>query len=313
MIAQTQKERAVHFREMHYGASPLVLPNAWDAASACILEQAGFQAVATTSSGVAASLGHPDGQHISRDMLIAVVAHVTRVVTCPVSVDLEAGYGETVAKVLETVRAIVATGAVGINIEDSTKQQVKSLVDVSFQVELLKSIREMASSMDMPLVINARTDVFLLPAGEPDQRFEEAVQRLNMYWQAGADCLFPIGVSDAATIAKLTICSRLPVHVQPLYRQAGADCLFPIGVSDAATIAKLVRAVNGPINVVASSTAPSIAELTGLGVARISFASGLMRATLAHLRRIARELLEYGTSTSMSEVLSGAEFRKLFQ
>ncbi len=277
MIAQTQKERAVHFREMHYGASPLVLPNAWDAASACILEQAGFQAVATTSSGVAASLGHPDGQHISRDMLIAVVAHVTRVVTCPVSVDLEAGYGETVAKVLETVRAIVATGAVGINIEDSTKQQVKSLVDVSFQVELLKSIREMASSMDMPLVINARTDVFLLPAGEPDQRFEEAVQRLNMYWQAGADCLFPIGVSDAATIAKL------------------------------------VRAVNGPINVVASSTAPSIAELTGLGVARISFASGLMRATLAHLRRIARELLEYGTSTSMSEVLSGAEFRKLFE
>src|SRR2546426_132773 len=193
MIAQTQKERAVQFREMHYGASPLVLPNAWDAASACILEQ------------------------------------------------------------------------------------VKSLVDVSFQVELLKSIREMASSMDMPLVINARTDVFLLPAGEPDQRFEEAVQRLN------------------------------------IYRQAGADCLFPIGVSDAATIAKLVRAVNGPINVVASSTAPSIAELTGLGVARISFASELMRATLAHLRRIARELLEYGTSTSMSEMLSGAEFRKLFE
>ena len=277
MIAQTQKERAVQFREMHYGASPLVLPNAWDAASACILEQVGFQAVATTSSGVAASLGYPDGQHISRDMLVEVVAHVTRVVNCPVSVDLEAGYGETVAKVLETVRAMVATGAVGINIEDSTKQQVKSLVDVSFQVELLKSIREMASSMDMPLVINARTDVFLLPAGEPDQRFEEAVQRLN------------------------------------IYRQAGADCLFPIGVSDAATIAKLVRAVNGPINVVASSTAPSIAELTGLGVARISFASELMRATLAHLRRIARELLEYGTSTSMSEMLSGAEFRKLFE
>jgi 2-methylisocitrate lyase-like PEP mutase family enzyme len=277
MIAQTQKERAVQFREMHYGASPLVLPNAWDAASASILEQAGFQAVATTSSGVAASLGHPDGQHISRDMLVEVVAHVTRVVSCPVSVDLEAGYGETVPKVLETVRAMVATGAVGINIEDSTKQQVKSLVDVSFQVELLKSIREMALSMDMPLVLNARTDVFLLPAGEPDQRFEEAVQRLNMY------------------------------------RQAGADCLFPIGVSDAATIAKLVQAVNGPINVVASSTAPSIAELTGLGVARISFASGLMRATLAHLRRIARELLEYGTSTSMSEVLSGAEFRKLFE
>lgn len=277
MTSSTQKAKAVQFRELHSGPSLLVLPNAWDAASACILEQAGFQALATTSSGVAAALGYPDGQHISRDMLVEVVAHITRVVTCPVSVDLEAGYGNTLAEVLQTVKALLDAGAVGINIEDSTKHQAKSLVDVSFQVELLKAIREMASSMDVPLVMNARTDVFLLAIGDPARRFEEAVQRLNAY------------------------------------RQAGADCLFPIGVSDAGTIANLVQAINGPINVIAGPPAPSLAELARLGVARVSFASGLMRATLAHLRRIARELLEQGTYTTMSELISGAEFRSLFE
>ncbi len=276
MTLSTQKARANQFRELHHGPSPLLLPNAWDAASACILAQAGFQALATTSSGVAASLGYPDGQHISREMLIEVVARMTRVITCPLSVDLEAGYGEDIAEVLKTVKAIIAAGAVGINIEDSTKQREQSLVDVSFQVELLTAIREMASSMDMPLVINARTDVFLLPVGATGG-FEEAVQRLNAY------------------------------------RRAGADCLFPIGVSDAGTIANLVQAIQGPINIVAGPRTPALPELAQLGVARVSFASGLMRATLAHLRRIARELLGPGTYTTMSEMVPMADLRNCFE
>ncbi len=282
MTSSTQKARAMQFLELHHGSSPLLLPNAWDAASACIFAQAGFQAIATTSSGVAASLGYPDGQRISREMLIEVVERMTRVITCPLSVDLEAGYGENIAEVLQTVRAIIAAGAVGINIEDSTKQQEKSLVDISFQVELIKAIREMASSMDMPLVINARTDVFLLPTAPTINRgatggFEEAVQRLNAY------------------------------------RQAGADCLFPIGVGDAGTIANLVQAIHGPINIVASPRTPGLLELAQLGVARVSFASGLMRATLAHLRRIAGELLGSGTYTTMSEMVPMADLRNCFE
>jgi 2-methylisocitrate lyase-like PEP mutase family enzyme len=273
----TQKTRAIQFRNMHSGVPILVLANAWDAASARIFEQAGFPAIATTSSGVAASLGYPDGQHISRDMLIEVVRHITRVVARPVTVDIEAGYGDTIEEVLQTVRAIIEAGGVGINIEDSTKGQGRRLVDISFQVELLKAIQELSSSMDMPLVINARTDVFLLPSDDPTSQLEQAVQRGNAYLQAGADCFFPIGAVDMQTIGDLT------------------------------------KAINGPINILAGPTTPSIPELAQLGVARVSFGAGQMRAVLGRLRRIAHELLEQGTYTSMAEeMISGAEFRSLF-
>jgi 2-methylisocitrate lyase-like PEP mutase family enzyme len=278
MTSSTQKSKAVQFREMHHGPSILVLPNAWDVASARIFEQAGFQAIATTSSGVAASLGYPDEQRISRHMMIEVVERITRVVECPITVDIEAGYGDTREEVLETIKAVIAAGAVGINIEDSTKGQEKSLVDVSFQVELLKDIQETALSMDVPLVVNARIDVFLLAIGDPARRFEEAVQRAKAY------------------------------------RQTGADCVFPIGLSDAHTITDLVQATNAPINILASPATPSIAELARLGVARVSFGSGMMRATLARLRYIARELLEHNTYTSMTEEsISGAELRSLVE
>jgi 2-methylisocitrate lyase-like PEP mutase family enzyme len=277
MAALSQKDKAVRFRALHAGPSMLVLPNAWDAASACIFQQAGFPAIATTSSGVAASLGYPDGEQISREMLIEVVKRITRVVECPVTVDLEAGYGHTIEEVLQTVKAIIDAGAVGINIEDSTKQQEKALVDVSYQVEVIKAIRHLAESLDLPLVINARTDVFLLAIGDPASRFDHAVQRANAY------------------------------------REAGADCLFPIGVSDASTIANLVQAIHGPVNIMAASTTPPIPELAQLGVARVSLASGPMRAVLGHLRLIAHELLEHGTYRHMTEnAISGRELRSLF-
>src|SRR5438270_2858498 len=166
MASTTQKDKAVQFRSLHSGSPILVLPNAWDAASARIFEQAGFPAIATTSSGIAASLGYADGQRISRDMMVEATERIVKAVSCPVSADIEAGYGDTIEEVLQTVRAIINAGAVGINIEDSTKEQEKALVDVSYQVELIKAIQELALSMDMPLVVNARTDVYLLPNGD---------------------------------------------------------------------------------------------------------------------------------------------------
>src|SRR5260370_25310378 len=155
MTLHIQKTRAITFRELHYGAPILVLPNAWDTASARIFEQAGFRAIATTSSGVAASLGYPDGQKISRDMLVEVTQRITRVVECPVTVDIEAGYGDTTEEGLQTVKAVIDAGAVGINLEDSTKHQEKSLVDLSLQVPLLKTIQETALSKEVPVVGNA--------------------------------------------------------------------------------------------------------------------------------------------------------------
>jgi 2-methylisocitrate lyase-like PEP mutase family enzyme len=277
MSSTVQKERAAQFRRFHHEAPLLVLPNIWDAASARIIEQAGFRAIATTSSGVAAALGYSDGQHISRDMLIEALARITRVVACPVTADIEAGYGNSIEEVLQTVKAVIMTGVVGINIEDSLKQQEKALVDVSYQVELLKALRELATSMDVPFVINARVDVFLLAIGEPESRFEHAVQRANAYLQAGADCIYPIGRLDRTTIANL------------------------------------VKAINGPINILGGPPEPTLPELAQLGVARVSLAGGLMRSVLGHLRTIAQELLEHGTYAKMStEALSGSEFSSLF-
>jgi 2-methylisocitrate lyase-like PEP mutase family enzyme len=277
MSSRVQKERAEQFHRFHHEAPLLVLPNVWDAASARIVAQAGFCAIATTSSGVAASLGYSDGQHISRDMLIEAIARITRVVECPVTADIEAGYGNSIEEVLQTVKAVITTGVVGINIEDSLKQQEKALVDVSYQVELIKALRGLATSMDVPFVINARVDVFLLAIGESENRFEHAVQRANAYLQAGADCIYPIGILDRNMIANL------------------------------------VKAINGPINILGGPPAPTLPELAQLGVARVSLAGGLMRSVLGHLRRIADELLEHGTYARMnSKALSSSEFRSLF-
>lgn len=274
----TQKEKAIQFRQLHRGPRMLVLPNAWDAASARILEQAGCQAMATTSSGVAASLGYPDGQRISLEMLLEVVERITRVVACPVSVDFEAGYGNSIDEVMKSVEAVMKAGAVGINIEDTTKQGQRSLLDIAYQVDLLKAIQEVAASMDVPIVINARTDVYLLSAGDKSSRFEQAVERGNAY------------------------------------RQAGADCFFPIGLNDPAIIAQLVKAVTSPVNILAGPPAPTLSELAGLRVARVTFGGGLMRATLGHLRAIAGELFAQGTFTTMSQnMLTSSEFRQLFE
>jgi len=272
-----QKERAAQFRQFHRGSPMLILPNAWDAASARILEQAGCRGIATTSSGVAAALGYSDGQQISREMLVEATARITRVVECPVTADIEAGYGDSIAEVLQTVQAIIEAGAVGFNIEDSSSQPRKALVDVSYQVELIKALRELAASLDIPFVINARVDVFLLPAGALGSPIEEAVQRANAYLQAGAYCVYPIGY---------------------LQREVIAD---------------LVGAIDGPVNILGGSPAPELSDLQSLGVARVSFASRPMRSVLGHLRAIAHELLEHGSYASMeSGALSSPELASLF-
>ena len=277
MNTHIQKEKATQFRGFHQGPPLLVLPNAWDAASARIIEQAGFRAIATTSSGVAAALGYSDGQHMSRELMIDALARITHVVECPVTVDIEAGYGNSIDEVLQTVKAVFMTGAVGINIEDSLKQQEKALVDIAYQVELIKALRELARSMDVPFVINARVDVFLLAIGEPESRFEQTVQRAHAYLHAGADCIYPIGILDRTMIANL------------------------------------VKAINGPINILGGPPGPPLPELAQLGVARVSLAGSLMRSVLGHLRAIAQELFESGTYTKMNaEALSGQEFRSLF-
>ena len=263
MDMRAQAEKAERFRKLHHGPRILALPNVWDVASARILEEVGYPAIATSSAGVAFALGYPDGQRISRDAMLEVVARIARGVRVPVTADMESGYGTTVKNMVETAKAVIAAGAIGMNLEDVTGDDENSHVDLALQVEKIRAIKETALSAGVPIVLNARTDIYLMPIGEATTRFERMVERLRAY------------------------------------RKAGADCLFAPGVSNRDTIAELVKAIGAPLNILISSGCPSLAELEKIGVARVSAGSAVMRATLGLVRRIAKELMERGTYDSL--------------
>ncbi|MGB2899959.1 MAG: isocitrate lyase/phosphoenolpyruvate mutase family protein [Candidatus Acidiferrum sp.] len=265
MNIRIQVEKAEQFRKLHRGPCILVLPNAWDVASARILEELGYPAIATTSAGIAFSLGYPDGQRVSREQMLEVVARIARAVRVPVTADMESGYGTTVKDMIETAKALIAAGAIGLNLEDVTGKDDSSQVSMSLQVEKIQSIRETGLSLGIPLVLNARTDIYLMPIGAAETRFDRTVERLRAY------------------------------------RQAGADCLFAPGVQDRETIAKLARALGAPLNILLSPECPSLSELEKLGVARASAGSSAMRATLGLLRRIGKELMEAGTYSCLQD------------
>jgi 2-methylisocitrate lyase-like PEP mutase family enzyme len=254
MDIRMQAEKAEKFRKLHHGPRMLLLPNAWDVASARILEECGHPAIATTSAGIAYSLGYPDGQRISREEMLEMVGRIARAVRVPVTADLEAGYGTTPKEMAETVKAAIEAGAIGMNLEDVTGDDESSQVPLSLQVEKIHAIRETAASLGVPFVLNARTDVYLMPIGPEATRFERTVERLRAY------------------------------------RKGGADCLFAPGVYDRDTIAKLVKAVDGPLNILANPACPPITELEKIGVARVSAGSGIMRAAMGAVQRIGKEM-----------------------
>ena len=183
-----QIAKAETFRKLHDGSKLLVLPNAWDVASARLYEAAGFSAIATTSAGVAWTLGYPDGENISRQTMLEAVQKITGRVSLPVTADMVAGFGPRPEDTAETVQGVIAAGAVGINLEDGTGDPHNPLVEVSLHVEKIRAAREAATAAGVPVVINARTDVFLAAVGAPDTRLDHAIRRANAYREAGADC-----------------------------------------------------------------------------------------------------------------------------
>ena len=265
MDMREQGRKAEELRRLHGGPRMLVLPNAWDAASARVMEELGYPAIASTSAGVAFALGYPDGQRLTRDEMLEMVGRIAHAVRVPVTADMESGYGKTSKEIAETAKAIVAAGAVGLNFEDVTGDTPDTHVELPLQVEKIRTLREVSASLGVSLVINARTDVYLMPIGPEATRFERTVERLHAY------------------------------------RAAGADCLFAPGVRDLATIEKLVKAVGAPLNVLIQPGSPTIPELEKIGVARASAGSAVMRATLGLARHIGRELREQGTYASLFE------------
>jgi 2-methylisocitrate lyase-like PEP mutase family enzyme len=270
-----QADRAAHLRQLHTDR-PLVLPNAWDAASARVIELAGAKAIATTSAGVSWTYGRRDGQSLRREEMLQTIRHIVQTVDIPVSADVESGYGGgSPEDVAETVRALIRIGAAGINLEDSPGHDGSTLLTPEAHAERIRAARAAALSEGGDLVINARTDVFLFQVGAPETRFDAAVHRAN------------------------------------LFRSAGADCLFVPGVIDATTIAALVRAIDGPLNIMAMPGAPSTAELGQLGVARVSVGPAIAQAALGATRRAAVELLERGTYGAPEDSISFAEANNL--
>ena len=251
-------DNAERLRALHHGPPILVLPNAWDAASARVFAAEGFPAIATSSAGVAAALGYPDGGVVPTQEMIEAVARIARAVNVPVTADIEHAYGVTPDAVADVVLRVIAAGAVGINIEDFVPDG-SDLEPIPLQVDKIKTIARAAATSGVRVVINARTDVFLRALGAPETRLSVAVERGRAFLAAGADCVFVPGVRDRDTISQL------------------------------------VRGIGGPINLLAGKGTPPVADLEALGVARVSVGSGPMRAALAVVRDTARELKTRGT------------------
>lgn len=274
-VAASRSSLATSLRALHHGPKLLLLPNVWDVASARIIEEAGFPAIATSSAGVAFALGYPDGQLISRDEMLEVVARIAAAVKVPVTADVEAGYGDRPEDAALTARGVIEAGAVGMNLEDTTGKALDSLLDLPRMLEKIAAVREAAKSAGVPIVLNARTDVYLLEIGAPETRYGESVRRLSAY------------------------------------RDAGADCAFLPGLRDADTIGKAVRELKCPVNILAGFGSPSIPDLQKLGVARVSLGAAPMRASLGFLRRIAAELRSAGTYQSLENAPTYAEINRL--
>jgi 2-methylisocitrate lyase-like PEP mutase family enzyme len=194
MAKTTQAGMARRFLDFHHGPTILVLPNAWDVSSARIFEDAGFPAIGTSSAGVAFSHGYPDGEKIPRDEMLAVVRRIAEAVDAPVTADMAAGFGNTAEEVAETARAVIAAGAVGMYLEDVVEGKPGVLADANRQKEIIAAVLEAAAGTGIPLVLNARTDIFLESIGPAETRLARTIDRLNAYREAGAQSLFAPGV-----------------------------------------------------------------------------------------------------------------------
>jgi 2-methylisocitrate lyase-like PEP mutase family enzyme len=275
-LPPARKAKAELFRALHAGDKLLILPNAWDAVSARIFEEAGFPAIGTTSAGIAYAHGYADRERIPRSEMADAVRRIAESVKVPVSADMEAGYGGRASDVAETVAAVLDGGAVGINLEDATHETKRPLFDPAVQVDRIRAARETAEKAGVPIVINARIDVFLAGSGSEKAKMDETASRANAY------------------------------------RDAGADCVFVPGVSDPEQIQALVKRIRGPLNILAGPKAPSAKMLQKLGVKRLSLGSGPIRAAMGLMRRISKELRGAGTYDALTHgAISYADMNEL--
>ena len=250
-------EKAERLKALIDADEMLVLPNVWDVAGARIVAEAGYPVIATSSAGVAWSLGHPDGEIISRDDMLFMVRRIAAAVDLPVTADMEAGYGEGPEAVADTVTATLEAGAVGANIEDSSSQEAgHPMLDYDLSVARIRAGKEAADAAGVPFVINARTDVFY--GGGNENSLDDAIRRGNAYLEVGAVCVFVPFIRDRETMEAV------------------------------------VAGIDGPVNVLANPAAPSLEDLRDIGIARVSIGGLFSLMIYTHVRDACAELAETG-------------------
>jgi len=261
-------------RELVQAPEILIMPGAYDVLSALLFEKLGFQAIQCTSGGIAAALGYPDGEVMSRDLFIQVTASLAAAVGVPVNADGEKGYGDEEG-VKETVRALIAAGVAGMNLEDSVAKGGSGLVDMARQLSKIQSIMDVKRELASEFFLNARVDAFHVMLKDPKRALEEAIRRGNAYAEAGGDCIFYLNLHAAETIG---------------------------------TVAREVKA---PVSILAGPQSPSVSELQDLGVARVSYGSGFMKAAITGTKKLAQEILEKGTCSLLKDGMQTPEIAAL--
>ena len=261
-------------RELVLAPEILVMPGAYDVLSALLFERMGFKAIQGTSGGIAAALGYPDGEVMRRDLFLEVSGNLAAAVTVPFNADGERGYGDE-AGVRDTVRALVARGVAGMNLEDGAAKGSGGLVEMSQQVRKIKAVMETKRELGSEFFLNARVDAFHVMTDDPKKALDEAIRRGNAYAEAGGDCVFYLNLHSAETIGR---------------------------------VAKEVRA---PVSILAGPQSPSVRELQDLGVARVSYGSGFLKAAIGATKRLALEIQEKGTISGLKEAMQIPEIAAL--
>jgi 2-methylisocitrate lyase-like PEP mutase family enzyme len=268
IVQSSQAAKAEIFRSQHLSGKLLVLPNIWDALGARLLQKAGFKSVATASVATALSYGYLDGEKIPFGELLIIVNQIATAVPLPVTVDIERGFADSILKLKENIRRLVENGAIGINIEDSLPDR-KGLYTIEEQCHKIEGIREAAVQCGVPIVINARTDVFL-------QNHENAMVRAIERGRA--------------------------------YKLAGADCFYPIVLNNYDDLSHILAKVEMPINVLLSKPVSDLKQLEKIGIARVSLGPNLLNHVLTTMKDIADGLVQYDTTAFFGRELSSREY-----
>jgi 2-methylisocitrate lyase-like PEP mutase family enzyme len=288
-VMPAQAQQATRLLDLHHAATPLILINAWDAASAAMVAHCGLPAIASSSAALANALGFPDGQHLPWPQMLAAVQSIVRAVSVPVTADIESGFAATAQELETTISQIIAVGAVGVNLEDAQPGQDARgpLFPLAEQIARIQAARRAADAQKIHLVINARTDAYWQAGISPAEALRNTLERGKAYMSAGADCIFVPGLRNPDHIKTLID------HLRTIHPDANP---------------------HAPVNILAGPDVPSIPELTKLGVKRVSYGSGPHRAAMGLLRRMATEVSSSGTYTALTEgAVPYAEINGLFR